>query len=62
MATYTITSKTSGADLGTYEGATAAEAIEAMHRDAGYTSSQDAADALGLTAEQLRADLDVREA
>ena len=36
MTTYDITSK-SGATMGTYEGETPAEALAAMHRDAGYT-------------------------
>lgn len=36
MTTYNITSK-SGSDHGDFEGATPAEALSAMHRDAGYT-------------------------
>lgn len=36
MTSYTITSKTTGADLGTYEGETALAAYAAMCRDAGY--------------------------
>ena len=36
MPSYTITSKTTGADLGTYEGASAVEAYAAMCCDAGY--------------------------
>lgn len=36
MMSFRIVSKTSGADLGTYEGDTAAHALAAMHRDAGY--------------------------
>lgn len=35
--TYRITSRT-GVDLGTYEGETAAEALDAMAQDAGYQS------------------------
>lgn len=41
MTTYQITSS-AGADLGTYEGATPAEALDAMCRDAGYKSAADA--------------------
>jgi hypothetical protein len=38
MTTYNITSK-SGANYGDFEGATPAEALAAMHRDAGYRVS-----------------------
>lgn len=36
MTTYSITIKTSGAVMGTYDGETAIHALAAMHRDAGY--------------------------
>lgn len=36
MNAYTISNKTSGIDLGTYQGATPADALDAMARDAGY--------------------------
>lgn len=54
---YRITNRTSGLSLGLYWGETADEAVEAMHREAGYASSEDAAEALGSTVEALRADL-----
>lgn len=57
MARYNLTSRSSGLDLGTYEAPTAYDAIEAMHRDAGYDSIDAAAKALGQTAEALIADI-----
>ncbi len=60
MTTYQITTS-AGVDLGAYQGATADEAIEAMHRDAGYASSELVAEALGATIDSLRAELTVRE-
>ena len=57
IVSYRISSRTSGAVLGVYQGATADDAIAAMHRDAGYASSEAAADALGTTTDALRADL-----
>ena len=36
MTKYLITNAKSGAELGVYEGATEAEALDAMARDAGY--------------------------
>lgn len=57
MARYQLTNRTSGLDLGTYEGATAYDAIEAMHRDAGYADIDAAAETLGTTAEALIADI-----
>jgi len=38
MNTYEISNSTSGIIIGTYEGETAEAALEAMARDAGYTS------------------------
>lgn len=39
--TWTIENTTSGLVLGTYEGATAADALDAMARDAGYRDYAD---------------------
>ena len=58
---YLITSRSTGAVLGTYEGETPADAIEAMHRDAGYRSTLDAAETLGVAVDELVADLCVDE-
>jgi hypothetical protein len=54
---YRITNRTSGLSLGLYWGETPDDAVEAMELAAGYRSSRDAAEALGETAESLRADL-----
>jgi hypothetical protein len=61
MTSYQITARDTGYCLGIYEGATPADAVEAMHRDAGYAGSGEAAAALETTVEALRAQLDVRE-
>ena len=61
MTSYHITSE-AGMDMGTYEAETREAAIEAMHRDAGYASSEAAAEALSTTVEALRAELTVTEA
>jgi len=58
---YQITARDTGHCLGIYEGATPADAVEELHRDAGYAGSGEAAAALEMTVEALRAQLDVRE-
>ena len=60
MTSYQITARDTGHCLGIYEGATPADAVEAMHIDAGYAGSGEAAAALETTVEALRAQLDVR--
>lgn len=61
MTSYQITARDTGHCLGIYEGATDADAVEAMHIDAGYAGSGEAAAALETTVEALRADLIVVE-
>lgn len=61
MTSYTITIRSTGADMGTHEGATPREAIEAMHRDAGYVSIEAAAAALETTVDALVADCEAAE-
>jgi len=61
MTVYRISSVTSGAALGEYEGETASEAVAALHLDAGYGSTAEAAAALGLTVEAALDDLVVEE-
>jgi hypothetical protein len=61
MTSYQINARDAGHCLGIYEGATDADAVEEMHRDAGYAGSGEAAAALETTVEALRAQLDVRE-
>jgi hypothetical protein len=46
MTTYRITSS-AGQDMGTYEAASAAEALDKMAQDAGYTDAADAASVAG---------------
>jgi hypothetical protein len=58
---YQITARDTGHCLGIYEGATPADAVEELHRDAGYAGSGEAAAALEMTVEALLAQLDVRE-
>ena len=57
MMTYTITTRSTGLDLGTYAASTARDAVEAMHIHAGYLSTVDAAEKLGETVDALLADL-----
>jgi hypothetical protein len=57
MTRYHLTNRTSGLDLGIYEGATAYDAIVAMYADAGYPTIDDAAEALCVSAETLFADI-----
>lgn len=49
---YRITSD--GMDYGAYEGASREQAIDAMHRDAGYLGTEGCAAELGTTVEALR--------
>jgi hypothetical protein len=46
MTTYQIISS-AGVDMGTFEGATEAEALDAMARDAGYRDQDEAAEVAG---------------
>jgi hypothetical protein len=46
MKTYKIISS-AGVNMGTFEGATEAEALDAMARDAGYRDSAEAAEVAG---------------
>ena len=61
MTTFTITSRISGITFGEYTGETIEQAIESMHRDMGYRSTAAAAEALSVTADDLRAELRVEE-
>lgn len=55
--TYRIWSYETGQVLGEYEAETPFDAIEALHRDAGYESTEAAARALGTTPYALRSAL-----
>lgn len=57
MTSFNITAN--GAFMGTYEGNTESEAVEAYVQDGGYTCVYEAAQSLGLTEEQFRAELTV---
>lgn len=57
MAKYKIMSSKSGANLGTYEAATPAEAMDAMARDAGYENLAHAAEVTGNPDAHLYAEL-----
>ena len=54
MNEYRIFNKTSGANLGVFEGESPEEAIEAMARDSGYDSQEACAEALGESVETLK--------
>lgn len=58
---YEITNRTSGQLLGQYRARDAAEALGALHADAGYRTPGEAAEAIGISVEALDADLEVRE-
>lgn len=60
MAKFQITNPVTGINLGTYEGATKTEALDAYARDAGYKSFADACEATGDDPER-DADLRVTE-
>lgn len=47
MAIFNITSAASGADLGNYSGETKADALDAMARDAGYSSYAECCEVTG---------------
>ena len=50
---YLITSRSTGAVLGTYEGETPADAIDAFCRDAGYRDTAHAADVLSQSVDEF---------
>jgi len=60
MATFKITGRDT--ELGSFEGATARDAAEAMARDAGYSSLAESAAALGQTEDEALAELKIVEA
>lgn len=61
MTKFQIANRTSALDLGTYEAATEEEALDLMAQDAGYADYANAAEVLGLTVEDARADLVVEQ-
>lgn len=56
MTIYQIISS-EGVDLGNFEGEGPHEAVDAMCRDAGYESTEDAAKTLGKTVQELYSEL-----
>lgn len=58
--TFAVSNTTSGADLGTFEGANPLAAYQAMMRDAGYCDAEHAATA-GLLWDEIPTDIAVRE-
>lgn len=62
MTQYKISNRTSGTCLGTYDAVDERAAAEAMNRESGYRDSAHAAEVLGVTADELLADLLIEEA
>lgn len=61
MRTFRISNRISGQVLGDWQGVDADDAIEAMARDAGYTSQAEIAILLGVSVAALRGELSVLE-
>ncbi len=61
ITNYRIVCRTSHAYLGSYEGETREDAIDAYIRDAGYTSVDAAAEVVGQSRETFLRELDVTE-
>ena len=62
MTSYTISSRSTGLEFGTYQGETTWDAVEAYARDAGYPNFAALCDALGQTEDEATDDLRVVEA
>lgn len=60
MKSYRIVSS-AGVDMGIYDGETVADAVRAMHRDAGYTSDEHIEEALGKSVDELVAEVRAEE-